>query len=161
MIEKYDGIRKEIINLNNSKLFEASNKKCYEFIEILLFISKNINDDLWFCYYMISYNYYLLKEYVLAIENGKYATFVIRNYNPANFNKTIMHLANCYRDKGNPRDAIRMYKYCAHYYKKTNNNTSRIQCLYNIAQILNISSVMEKLRGMCTDIEFEGRVSLL
>lgn len=161
MIEKHEGIRKEIISLNNSKKYADSNKKCYEFIELLLFTSKNINDDLWFCYYMLAYNYYMMREYSLAIENGKYATFVIKNYNLVNFNKTILLLANCYRDRGNTRDAIKMYKHCAHYYKKTNNNISRVLCLYNIAKLLNMKVIMVTLENLFANIEFKDETGML
>lgn len=161
MNEKYDEIREEIINLNNSKKYVDSNKKCYEFIEMLLFTSKNINEDLWFCYYMISYNYYLMKEYILAIENGKYAEFVIRSHNLVNFYRTVLLLANCYKDKGNCRDAIRMYKHCAHYYKKTNNRISRVLCLYNIAKLLNMTSITETLKNLFVSTELGDEINLL
>lgn len=160
-MEKYNEMRKEIINLNSSRKYADSNKKCYELIELLLFTSKDINDDLWFCYYMISNNYYLMKEYDLAIENGKYAAFVIRNYNLVNYNKTAWHLANCYRDKGNQRDAIRMYNYCAHYYRKTNNNKSRMLCLFNKAKLLNMFSIMERIRSMYMNTVGDDEIELL
>ncbi len=154
MIEKYDYIRKEIIRLINSGNYADSNRTCYEFIEMLLFNSNNINDDLWFCYYMIAYNYYMMGMYALAIENGKYAAFVTRNYNPSNYNKTILLIASCYKDKEDSRKAVIMYKQCARYYKRTNNDTSRASCLYSIARLLNMNSVMIRLEKW-----FDGSVS--
>lgn len=157
----YREIRKEIVSLNYSKKYKDSNRKCYELIELLLFTSKDINDDLWYCYYMLSNNYYLMKEYNLAIENGKYAAFVIRNYNFVNYNRTVWHLANCYKDKGNPREAIKMYNYCAHYYRKTNNKKSRMLCLFNIAKLLNMHNVMEKIISLYKQIVGDDEIKQL
>lgn len=159
-MEKYNEIRNEIINLNNSGKYEDSNRKCYELIELLLFTSKNINDNLWFCYYMISFNYYLMKDYNLAVENGKYAAFVIRNYDLVNYNKTVRLLANCYRDRGDSRDAIRMYNYCARYYRKTNNKKMRILCMYNIAKLLDMAGIMEKLKSLYKNLFSDDEIEL-
>lgn len=160
-MEKYNEVKDEIIDLNHLRQYKDSNKKCYELIELLLFTSKNINDDLWFCYYMISKNYYLMEEYDLAIENGKYAAFVIRNYNLVSYNKTVWHLANCYRDGGNCREAIRMYNYCSHYYRETNNKKLRMICMFNVAKLLNMFTIMEKIRSLYIKIVGDDEIELL
>lgn len=149
MIEKYRHLREAIKQYNCEMEYEKSINESFKLFELL---SKDnaSKDDEWFCHYMVSYNYYLLKEYELASEYGKYAALIIKNIDDSNYNRTIWHLGNCYKKTGDIKEAIRMFKICSYYYKSIKSNKLRLTCLYNIAELLEYTGAMEKILKLYT-----------
>lgn len=143
MIEKYKPLRQSILDYHTSKDYEGSIKQCYLLLEQIL-SKENKQDDEWYCYHMLSFNYYVLKNFDIAIENGKYAALLIKNYNTGNYTRTIWHLGNCHKELGNIKEAIRMFKICIRYYKSINSNKLRLTCIFNVSKLLKMPNIMEK-----------------
>lgn len=142
MNEKYKHLR-ESIRQSCTTDCQKSIKESFRLLQVLLKDRVNKEDE-WFCYYMISYNYYLMNEYELAVEYGKYAALTIKNADAVNYNRTIWHLGDCYKKFGKTREAIKMFKICSSYYRGKSNRL-RLTCLFNIAELLEYTTIMEKI----------------
>lgn len=143
MIEKYKPLRQSILDFHTAGDYEDSIKECYTLLEQVL-DEENCKDDEWYCYHMLSFNYYKLNEYYLAIENGKYAAIEIKDYNLGNYARTAWLLGNCHKETGNIKEASKMYRMCLQYYKSIECNTLRLNCTFNIAKLLKMPNVMKK-----------------
>ncbi|MCB2354476.1 hypothetical protein [Clostridium estertheticum] len=136
MLREFEGLRNEIRNYRIiDKNYPAAIRKCNSYLKVLNILkSKNIKNDLWFCYHDISLSNRKLNNVNEAIKFGHLA---ISNTDSSDFRyySSLWLIAKCNNQLNNDTMALKLYSECSRFYKEIDDVALRICVIWNKAKI--------------------------
>ena len=149
-------ISKTIRETLYNEQYEESVKLCTKLIELLKKNTEDTKDsNLWYAYYSRGNSYYKLKQYHKALLDVEESFYYVGSVDKLNdqYTFSLWLVAAIEARTGNKNNAIGKYKMLSKFYKAMGYPNLRIAAIYNIAELLNKTDKMFKLKEIANTYE--------